>query len=178
MQEVRLAELPCRMVFSRATLASAGISCRCISLSVCLSATGRYSTETAKRRITQTTQYDSPGILAGRPFVKRFALCYRTVVSLSDDCPSVTLVYCGGTLGWIKMPLGTEVDLGPGDTVLDGIQLAHGKGHNSAPFLGPCLLWPNGRPFQQLLSSCFLMPKISAKLERDHSQRRRQMQVG
>ena len=22
--------------------------------------------------------------------------------------------------GWIKMPLGTEVDLGPGDTVLDG----------------------------------------------------------
>jgi len=25
--------------------------------------------------------------------------------------------------GWIKMPLGTEVSLGPGDIVLDGIQL-------------------------------------------------------
>jgi len=31
---------------------------------------------------------------------------------------SVTLVYCGQTVGWIKMPLGTEV--GPGYIVLDG----------------------------------------------------------
>jgi len=29
-------------------------------------------------------------------------------------------VYCGQTVGWIKMPLGTEIDLGPGDIVLDG----------------------------------------------------------
>ena len=29
-------------------------------------------------------------------------------------------VYCGQTAGWIKMPLGTEVGLGPGDIVLDG----------------------------------------------------------
>ena len=28
--------------------------------------------------------------------------------------------YCDQTAGWIKMPLGTEVDLVPGDTVLDG----------------------------------------------------------
>jgi len=33
---------------------------------------------------------------------------------------SVTLVYCGQTVGWIRMPLGTEVDLGPGDTLIDG----------------------------------------------------------
>jgi len=33
---------------------------------------------------------------------------------------SVTLVYCGQSVGWIKMPLGTEVGLGPGDIVLDG----------------------------------------------------------
>jgi len=26
-------------------------------------------------------------------------------------------VYCGQTAGWIKMPLGTEVNLGPGDIV-------------------------------------------------------------
>ena len=32
-------------------------------------------------------------------------------------------VYCGQTAGWIKMPLGTEVGLGPGDIVLDGTQL-------------------------------------------------------
>jgi len=30
-------------------------------------------------------------------------------------------VYCGRTAGWIKMPLGTEVNLGPGDVVLDGV---------------------------------------------------------
>jgi len=56
----------------------------------------------------------------GRPFVKRFALCYRTVfchVCLS--CLSVTLVYCDQTVGWIKMPLGTGVGLGPGHIVLD-----------------------------------------------------------
>jgi len=41
---------------------------------------------------------------------------------LSDrcvSCMSVTLVYCGQTVGWIKMPLATEVDLGPGHIVLD-----------------------------------------------------------
>jgi len=42
---------------------------------------------------------------------------------LSDRCLScltVTLVYCGQTLGWIKIPLGTEVGLIPGHIVLDG----------------------------------------------------------
>jgi len=29
-------------------------------------------------------------------------------------------VYCGQTVGWIKMPLGTEVGLDPSDIVLDG----------------------------------------------------------
>jgi len=33
---------------------------------------------------------------------------------------SVTLVYCGQTVGWIRTPLGTKVGLGPGHTVLDG----------------------------------------------------------
>jgi len=33
---------------------------------------------------------------------------------------SVTLVYCGQTVGWIKMKLLMEVGLGPGQIVLDG----------------------------------------------------------
>ena len=41
--------------------------------------------------------------LFGRPFVKRFALCYHTISCLS--VLSVTLVYCGQTVGWIKMKL-------------------------------------------------------------------------
>ena len=28
-------------------------------------------------------------------------------------------IYCGQTAGWIRIPLGTEVGLGPGDIVLD-----------------------------------------------------------
>jgi len=34
--------------------------------------------------------------------------------------PPVTLVYCGQTVGWIKMKLGMQVVLGPGHIVLDG----------------------------------------------------------
>jgi len=165
---------------------------------------------------------------------------------LSDRCLSCLVcdvVYCGQTVGWIKMPLGmevglspghivlhvdppppkrgtapnfwpmyvvakwlddmkvplgTEVGLGPGHIVLDGDPALPRKGHSSPHFsahvycgqtagwptwygsrpqprryclkwgpssptkrgtwtpycFGPCLLWPNGRPSQQLLSSC------------------------
>jgi len=34
--------------------------------------------------------------------------------------PTFSHVYCGQTARWIKMPLGTEVDLGPDHIVLDG----------------------------------------------------------
>ena len=46
----------------------------------------------------------------GRLFVKWFAQCYRTIVYLS--VLSVTLVYCGQTVGWIRMKLGMVVGLG------------------------------------------------------------------
>jgi len=119
----------------------------------------------------------------GPPFVKRFALCYRTVVLSCLVRLSVTLVYCGQTaedeiwhagigLGpghivldwvgpsspqkghipqfsahvrcgqtavWIKMPLGTEADLGIGHIVLDGAKLPQ-KGAQQPPLFGPCLL--------------------------------------
>jgi len=139
-------------------------------------------------------RYGSEIVLFGWPFAKRFAQCYRSIV-----CLSVTLVYCGQTVGWIKMKLGTEVDLGLDHIVLDvdpapspkkgrGSStptpqfLAHVLWPNgwmyqdatwyggrprprrhcirwgpSSPLIpGPCLLWPNGRPFQLLLSSCIL----------------------
>jgi len=54
--------------------------------------------------------------MIGRPFVKRFALFYRTAVL--SVCLFVTLVYCGQTVGWIKMKLGMQVGLGPGHIVL------------------------------------------------------------
>jgi len=41
-------------------------------------------------------------------------------LSVLSVCLSVTLVYCGQTVGWIKMKLGVKVGLGPGRIVLDG----------------------------------------------------------
>jgi len=64
----------------------------------------------------------------------------------------MTLVYCGQTVGWIRMRIVTEVSLGPGHTVLDGDPaLPHRKGHSSRPYFS-APLWPNGRPSQ--LSCC------------------------
>jgi len=56
-------------------------------------------------------------------------------------------VYCGQTAGWMKTPIGTEVDLVPGHIVLDGArltgpQLPSRKDRAAPPLLGPCLLWP------------------------------------
>jgi len=47
-------------------------------------------------------------------------------------------VYCGQMAVWIKMPLGTQVDFGPGHTVLDGAQLPPKKGAQQ-PLL---FFWP------------------------------------
>jgi len=78
----------------------------------------------------------------GRPFVKRFALCYRIVVY--PVCLSATLVYCSQMVGWIKMKLGMEVGLYSGHIVLDGDSAPHSKKGTQPPIFGPCLLWPNG----------------------------------
>jgi len=52
-------------------------------------------------------------------------VCKTVHHMLCPVCPScsvlsVTLVYCGQTVGWIKMPLGMDVGLGPCHIVLDG----------------------------------------------------------
>jgi len=71
---------------------------------------------------------------------------------LSDCCPvclsvlPVTLVYCGQTVGWIKLKLGMVVGLGPGHTVLDGgpnyaPTQKKEAGHNiPPPNFGPCIV--------------------------------------
>jgi len=56
--------------------------------------------------------------------VYRATVCKTVRLMLSDRCKSVclsvTLVYCGQTVGRIKMELGMQVGLGPGHIVLDG----------------------------------------------------------
>ena len=46
--------------------------------------------------------------------------------------------------GWVKMPLGVEVGLGPGDFLLDWDPAPPRKNGAQPPIFGPCLLWPNG----------------------------------
>jgi len=70
--------------------------------------------------------------------------------------PTLTHVYCDQTAGWIKMPLGMEVGVGPGRIVLDGDPAPRPKKGHSPPIFGRCLLWPNCRPSQLLLSTCFI----------------------
>jgi len=53
-------------------------------------------------------------------------------------------VCCGQMVGWIKMPLGMKVGLGPGDFVLHGNPAPLPKKGTEPPRFGPCLLWPNG----------------------------------
>jgi len=88
----------------------------------------------------------------GRPFVKRFALSYRTVVCLSA-CLSVTFVYCGQTVGWFKMKLGVEVGLDPGHIVLN-VDPDPPPQKGTAPNFRPMSIVATGRPSQLLLSTC------------------------
>jgi len=85
-------------------------------------------------------------LIFGRPFVKRFALCYRTVV-----CPirAVCPVCDVGVLwpnGWTDQDETWHAgDLGPGHIVLDWDPGSpRPKGHSPPPIFGPCLLCPNG----------------------------------
>ena len=64
-------------------------------------------------------------------------------------------VYCGQMAGWMKTPLGTEVDLGVGHTVLDGVP-APAKGTQQPPPFSVHVHCGHGRPSQLLLSSCLL----------------------
>jgi len=76
----------------------------------------------------------------------RVTVCKTVHHMLSDrclSCLSATLVYCGQTVGRIKMKLGTQVGLSPGHIALYGDPgPPPPKGH-SPPF-GPCLLCPYG----------------------------------
>ena len=61
-------------------------------------------------------------------------------------CLSVTLVYSGQMVGWIKMKLGIEVGLSPSHILLDGDPPP--KRGTASPIFCPCLLWSNGSMHQ------------------------------
>jgi len=69
---------------------------------------------------------------------------------------SLAHVSCDQTAGWIKTPLGTEVDLGPGHFVLDGFP-AIGEKETAAPLFSAHAHCGQGRPSHLMLSSCFIL---------------------
>jgi len=70
-----------------------------------------------------------------RPMLSDCLSVHLSVLSclLCLFCLSVTLVYCGQTVGWMKMKLGMQVGLGPGHILLDGGTLQTGKALNFQP---------------------------------------------
>jgi len=76
-------------------------------------------------------------IIFWRSFVKRFALCYRSVVCPVLSCLSVTFVHCGQTVVQIKMKLGMQVGLGPGHIVLGGDPAPLPWRSTAPPIFGP-----------------------------------------
>jgi len=62
---------------------------------------------------------------------------------------------CGQMAGWMKTPLGTAVDLGPGHIVLDGVPASSREKGTTAPLFSAHVYCGHGRPSQLLLSSCF-----------------------
>jgi len=52
--------------------------------------------------------------------VSLYAMGPLSGVSCCLSCLPVMLVYCGRMVGWIRIPVGTEVGFEPGDIVLDG----------------------------------------------------------
>jgi len=61
-------------------------------------------------------------------------------------------ICCGQMAAWIKMPLGMEIGLGPGDFAFDGDPAPlHKKGAEPpSPIIGPFPLWPNGSMHQDV----------------------------
>jgi len=55
---------------------------------------------------------------------------------------------------WMKTPLGTYVDLGPGHIVLDGVPALRKRGTAAPPLFSAYVCCGHGRPSQLLLSSC------------------------
>jgi len=70
------------------------------------------------------------------PHCARWGVGTQLPLPQSGTAPQFsTHVCCGQTAGWIKVPLGRQVGLGPGDIVLNGDPGPPKKGHSTPQFL-------------------------------------------
>jgi len=73
----------------------------------------------------------------------RCPACLSVLSLCLSVCLSVTLVYCGQTVGWMKMKLGMQLGVGRGHVVLDGGPSCPLPWGQIPPIFSPYLLWPN-----------------------------------
>jgi len=100
--------------------------------------------ERLERQDRETGETDNGLIAQGELFWATVCKEVRPILShrclsVCPVCLSVTLGYCGQTVGWIKVKLGIRPRP---HIVLDGQPLSQ-RG-TARPIFGPYLLWPNG----------------------------------
>ena len=81
------------------------------------------------------------------------------------SCLPATLVYCGQTVGCIKMKLGMQVGLGPGHIVLDGAQLSPLERGTAAPSLRTMFIVAKGSPISATAELLLYNRKINVNFE-------------
>ena len=79
-------------------------------------------------------------VVFGRPFVKRFALCYQTVVLFLLSICDVGVLWPNGWMGQEE----TWHRCRPRSTPQTGTQLHTPEKGDTIPNFQPCLLWPKG----------------------------------
>ena len=94
------------------------------------------------------------GEFFGRTFVKRFALSYRTVVCLSSPVCDVGVLWPNGWMDQNETRNAGRPRPRPHCVTWGPSSPSPIPKEAQPPIFGPCLLWPNGRPSQLLLSSC------------------------
>jgi len=75
------------------------------------------------------------------------------------------------------MKLIMDVGLDPGDIVLDGDPAPPKRGGRATPLFGPCLLWPNGRSCQLLMSTRMYLYDITTYRERLHGAKKVELRL-
>ena len=107
---------------------------------------------------------------------RRWVVWGRSSPLKGHSSPVFYHVYCGQTAGWMKTPLDTEVDLGPGHIVLDGVPAPRERGTVcSPPFRRMLIYCGHGRPSAATAELLYLFSvgQISRNLNITHPSVRR-----